>query len=146
MQVPVKSSVTIVEPSPAIIRLDLELRPEAKLVVLIGKIKEAATRLPGQRQEEVLQIISDWELMFSAGPRVDSPVDKERIVAAKGILFLRYNNIEYIMFNYVQDLMEKIEWMKLYDEFDLIVKELLPQEIDSLNLCRSNDQKFAKIN
>lgn len=124
----------------------LKQRLEAKMKVLVQKVLDAASRLPVQYQNQVFQIIDDWGIMFFSRVKANSWEDKDRELAAKTILFLRFNNIQFIMLNYVEDPYEQAVWMGIDDQFEIIVKEILPKCQDPEQFIETERLKLFRLN
>lgn len=140
------SNGLITEEASPVIHLELKVRLEIKVKVLVQGINYAASRLPEQYQDEVFQIIDDWGVMFFSRVKANSWEDKDCELAAKAILFLRFNNIQYIMFNYVEDPFEQAVWMGIYDQMDIIVKEILPKGQDPEQFIETERLKLFHLN
>jgi len=127
-------------------RLESPSKPaENPVRVLLGKMRAAVNALPQQHREKVLQDLKDWETIFFANYRMDSQLDDDRINAAHAILFLRFNNIEYIMHNYAGSVPEKVQWLQIHNDLKSIVGSILPAGLDLETFIKADQKKQLEI-
>ncbi len=138
--------ITQTEANPALVAapdrvLRLQMTPGQRVCLLLEKVQKATEALPLKHRGEVLEILRDWKDQFFRNYRIDSPVDNERIAAAHALLFLRHNNMRYMMLNYAVGNLEKIEWLQIYNEFANIVASILPADINVKAFIAADEKK-----
>lgn len=138
MSMTVTQIITAAPAAPALPVLRLHVNPEQRIRDLLAKMREAASALPHEHQEEVLKSIHDWEVQFFGSYKLD-------IKAAHALLFLRVSHIEFSVVGYAVGIQEKIKWVKFSNEIKEIVTLILPPETDVEAFIEADMRKQLEV-
>lgn len=118
----------------------LHATPTEKVKAQVEEIQKAISTLPNEVQEYHLQSVLEWKETFFSAYNIESPLDSEKEKAAHSILFLIFNNIDYIMKASTKNKKEMVQWQVIKNELNEILKSILPSHLHVDDFTKESKQ------